>query len=100
MPVMDGYEATGRIREAESRCGIRRTPIIALTAHAVEEEARRTILAGDGPPPDQAHGAEDHSGSHPPRARRPGPRDDDDDAACAPTVPLHRSEIARWSQHA
>ena len=46
MPVMDGYEATGRIREAESRCGIRRTPIIALTAHAVEEEARRTVLAG------------------------------------------------------
>ena len=45
MPVMDGYEATGRIREAESRRGIR-TPIIALTAHAVEEEARRTILAG------------------------------------------------------
>ncbi|RLN43045.1 putative histidine kinase 2 [Panicum miliaceum] len=45
MPVMDGYEATGRIREAESRCGIR-TPIIALTAHAVEEETRKTILAG------------------------------------------------------
>ncbi|KAF8722998.1 hypothetical protein HU200_022143 [Digitaria exilis] len=45
MPVMDGYEATRRIREVENRHGIH-TPIIALTAHAMEEEMQKTILAG------------------------------------------------------
>lgn len=45
MPVMDGYEATRRIREVENRYGIH-TRIIALTAHAMEEETRKTILAG------------------------------------------------------
>ncbi|CAN6283443.1 unnamed protein product [Urochloa humidicola] len=46
MPVMDGYEATRRIREAENRYRIR-TPIIALTANAMEEEeTQKTILAG------------------------------------------------------
>ncbi|XP_051230405.1 probable histidine kinase 2 [Lolium perenne] len=45
MPVMDGYEATKRIREEESRYRIR-TPIIALTAHSEEEELQKTIQAG------------------------------------------------------
>uniref|UniRef100_A0ACD5WZA9 Uncharacterized protein n=1 Tax=Avena sativa TaxID=4498 RepID=A0ACD5WZA9_AVESA len=45
MPVMDGYEATKRIREEESRHGIH-TPIIALTAHSEEEDLQETILAG------------------------------------------------------
>jgi CheY-like chemotaxis protein len=47
MPVMDGYEATRRIREAESRYGVH-TPIIALTAHAMEDEGQqqKTIAAG------------------------------------------------------
>ncbi|KAK1680386.1 hypothetical protein QYE76_041234 [Lolium multiflorum] len=45
MPVMDGYEATKRIREEESRYGIR-TPIIALTAHSEEEDLQKTIQAG------------------------------------------------------
>jgi signal transduction histidine kinase/CheY-like chemotaxis protein/HPt (histidine-containing phosphotransfer) domain-containing protein len=46
MPVMDGYEAAGAIRKLELETGRRRTPIIALTAHASEEELRRTTRAG------------------------------------------------------
>ncbi|GLJ41537.1 hypothetical protein SUGI_0859670 [Cryptomeria japonica] len=45
MPIMDGYEATRRIREEEKRYGFH-IPIIALTAHAMAEEARRCIQAG------------------------------------------------------
>jgi CheY-like chemotaxis protein len=45
MPVMDGYEATKRIRMEESRYGIH-TPIIALTAHSEEEYLQKTIQAG------------------------------------------------------
>ncbi|CAM0913111.1 unnamed protein product [Alopecurus aequalis] len=45
MPVMDGYEATRRIREEESRHRIH-TPIIALTAHSEEEYLQETIQAG------------------------------------------------------
>ncbi|EER94128.2 hypothetical protein BDA96_01G244900 [Sorghum bicolor] len=48
MPVMDGYEATRRIREVESCYGVVHTPIIALTAHAMEDEEQwqKTIAAG------------------------------------------------------
>ncbi len=35
MPVMGGMEATGLIREFEASENIARTPIIALTAHAM-----------------------------------------------------------------
>ncbi|KAM3208171.1 hypothetical protein ACQJBY_063077 [Aegilops geniculata] len=45
MPVMNGYEATRRIREEESRYGIR-TPIIALTAHSAEEGLQESMEAG------------------------------------------------------
>jgi CheY-like chemotaxis protein len=45
MPVMDGYEATKRIRDEESRYGIR-TSIIALTAHSGEEDLQKAIQAG------------------------------------------------------
>ncbi|MFN0100736.1 MAG: two-component regulator propeller domain-containing protein [Bryobacteraceae bacterium] len=44
MPVMDGYEATLRIREKET--GGRRTPIIALTASAFEDAHQRCVDAG------------------------------------------------------
>ncbi len=36
MPVMDGIRATRRIREVERASGWPRTPILALTAGAVE----------------------------------------------------------------
>ncbi|XP_044426401.1 probable histidine kinase 2 [Triticum aestivum] len=45
MPVMNGYDATRRIREEESRYGIR-TPIIALTAHSAEEGLQESMEAG------------------------------------------------------
>jgi len=46
MPVMDGYEATFNIRKYEQNSGLRRTPIIALTAGNSNEEMRRGITAG------------------------------------------------------
>jgi CheY-like chemotaxis protein len=37
MPVMDGFEAAGKIREGEKNCARARTPIIAMTAFAEEK---------------------------------------------------------------
>lgn len=45
MPEMDGYEATRKIRLTESIKG-RRTPIIALTANALEGDADKCFEAG------------------------------------------------------
>ncbi|KAK6122871.1 hypothetical protein DH2020_043397 [Rehmannia glutinosa] len=47
MPVMDGIEATSRIREAEEIYGVH-TPIIALTAHYMGEDIDKMIEAGVG----------------------------------------------------
>lgn len=46
MPVMDGMDATKAIREFESTNGHERTPIVALTAHALEQERRTFLAAG------------------------------------------------------
>jgi CheY-like chemotaxis protein len=46
MPVMDGYTATRKIREWEAENGAERTPVLALTAHALNEEADKSKDAG------------------------------------------------------
>jgi signal transduction histidine kinase/CheY-like chemotaxis protein len=46
MPQLDGLEATRRIRFEEARAGAKPTPIVALTASALEEDARAAKAAG------------------------------------------------------
>lgn len=46
MPVMDGYEATRRIRANEDATRSPRIPILALTANAFKEDRERSLAAG------------------------------------------------------
>jgi signal transduction histidine kinase/CheY-like chemotaxis protein len=46
MPVMDGYQATTRLREIERAGGMHRTPVIALTANAFAGDVERCRAAG------------------------------------------------------
>jgi osomolarity two-component system, sensor histidine kinase NIK1 len=45
MPVMGGFEATAKIREYEQQYELARTPIIALTAHAMLGDREKCIQA-------------------------------------------------------
>ena len=46
MPEMDGKEATGCIRTAEAEGDLPRTPIVALTAHAMAGDDAEILAAG------------------------------------------------------
>jgi PAS domain S-box-containing protein len=46
MPVMDGYAATRKIRQWEALNRARPVPIMALTAHALPEQVRKSLDAG------------------------------------------------------
>ncbi len=46
MPIMDGFDTTREIRRLEAELGLARTPIIALTAHVLDEDRERCMQAG------------------------------------------------------
>ncbi len=46
MPLLDGYEATRQIRTGESESGQAKTPIVALSGHAVAEGREKCLAAG------------------------------------------------------
>lgn len=46
MPVMDGYEATGRLRDMMKKGYISHIPIIALTANAMKQDKEKCLAAG------------------------------------------------------
>lgn len=46
MPVLDGLEATARIRKLEAERGLGRTPVIAATAHVLDDDRARCLQAG------------------------------------------------------
>lgn len=46
MPVMSGIEATKKIRQVEKENGFHRTPIIALTAHAMARDRKKFLACG------------------------------------------------------
>jgi signal transduction histidine kinase/CheY-like chemotaxis protein/HPt (histidine-containing phosphotransfer) domain-containing protein len=46
MPVMDGLEATSCLREREAKLNRRHTPVVAMTANAMQGDRERCLAAG------------------------------------------------------
>ena len=46
MPVMDGLDATRRLRQREAAAGSPRVPVVAMTARAMDEDRDRCLAAG------------------------------------------------------
>jgi len=46
MPELDGYEATGKIRDPKTRVQNPKVPIIALTANAMKGDEKKCLEAG------------------------------------------------------
>ncbi|MDE1461256.1 hybrid sensor histidine kinase/response regulator [Spartinivicinus poritis] len=46
MPIMDGFEATERIRQWEQQQSLSPTPIIALSAHGIQDQKQRIAAVG------------------------------------------------------
>jgi CheY-like chemotaxis protein len=46
MPEMDGYSATGTIRQIEASKNLKHIPVIAMTAHALKEDKEICLKAG------------------------------------------------------
>ena len=46
MPVMDGFEATQQIRNIENIIFVKKTPIIAMTACAMQGDSEKCLQAG------------------------------------------------------
>ncbi|MCK8818030.1 response regulator [Natroniella sulfidigena] len=46
MPVMDGYQATKKIRDWEKEQNLEETPIVALTAYALEKDIKKSLEVG------------------------------------------------------
>ncbi len=46
MPVMDGYQACRALREKEARLALPRTPVVALTAGATDDDRLQCEQAG------------------------------------------------------
>jgi len=46
LPDIDGYEVVRRIRESEKKAALAHLPVIAVTANALQGDAKKAISAG------------------------------------------------------